>query len=72
MGLMWLIVGIITGLSIWILFTLNKRFTINWIGWTGLIAGIFFILFAIAWSVSSVLEGVPRSGSMGAIMFGGI
>ncbi len=72
MGLMWLIVGIITGLSIWILFTLNKSFTINWIGWTGLIAGIFFILFAIAWSVSSVLEGVPRSGSMGAIMFGGI
>jgi hypothetical protein len=72
MGLMWLTVGVLAGLSIWILYILNKKYLINWIGWTGLITGIFFILFGIVWSVSSVLEGVPRSGSLGAIMFGGI
>lgn len=72
MGLMWLIVGVLTGLSSWVLFVLSKNFRINWIGWTGLIGGVFFILFGIAWSVSSVLEGVPRSGSLGAIMFGGM
>jgi reductive dehalogenase len=72
MGLMWLIVGLLTGLSAWVLYAVNGRFSVNWIGWTGLIAGIFFILFGIAWSVSSVLEGVPRSGSLGAIMFGGM
>ncbi len=72
MGLMWLIIGILTGFSVWILHVLNKRFYINWLGWTGLISGIFLILFGIAWSVSSVLEGVPRSGSMGAILFGGL
>ena len=72
MGLMWLTVGILTGLSVWILFELNKRFNIDWIAWTGLISGIFLILFGIAWSVSSVLEGVPRSGSMGAILFDGL
>jgi hypothetical protein len=28
-------------------------------------------MFGIAWSASSVLEGVPRSGSMGMLFFGG-
>lgn len=72
MGLMWLIVGILAGLSAWILYELKKRFIIDIIAWIGLISGIFLILFGIAWSVSSVLEGVPRSGSMGAILFDGL
>lgn len=71
MGLMWVIVGILAGLSAWILYELNKRFSIDIVAWIGLISGIFLILFGIAWSVSSVLEGVPRSGSMGAILFDG-
>ncbi len=72
MGLMWLCTGILTGLSAWILYELKKRFYIDWKSWTGLVTGIFLILFGIAWSVSSVLEGVPQSGSMGAILFGGL
>ncbi len=72
MGLMWLCTGILTGLSAWILYELKKRFYIDWKSWTGLVIGIFLILFGIAWSVSSVLEGVPQSGSMGAILFGGL
>lgn len=72
MGLMWLIVGVLTGLSSWVLYVLNKKYWINWLGWTGLISGIFLILFGISWSVSSVLEGVPRSGILGVIMFEGV
>ena len=72
MGLMWLSVGILAGLSAWILYELKKRFHIDMIAWTGLISGIFLVLFGIAWSVSAVLEGVPQSGSMGAIMFDGL
>lgn len=72
MGLMWLSVGILTGLSAWILYEFKKRYLIDMIAWIGLISGIFLILFGIAWSVSSVFEGVPRSGSMGAILFDGM
>jgi hypothetical protein len=32
--------------------------------------GIVLILFSIAWSVGAVLEGVPRAGSMGLLLFG--
>ncbi len=72
MGLMWLSVGILTGISAWILNVLNKRYYIDLVAWLGLISGIFSVLFGIAWSVSSVLEGVPRSGSMGILLFGGL
>ncbi len=72
MGLMWLSVGILTGISAWIIYVLNKRYYIDLVAWLGLISGIFSVLFGIAWSVSSVLEGVPRSGSMGILLFGGL
>ncbi len=72
MGLMWTIVGFIAGISILVYLELVKRYHLDLISWTGLIVGELTILFGIAWSVSSVLEGVPRSGSMGAIMFGGL
>lgn len=71
MGLMWTIVGFLAGFSILIFKELNKRYNLDLIAWTGLVFGEFLLLFAIAWSFSSVAEGVPRSRSMGAIMFGG-
>ncbi len=71
MGLMWTIVGLIAGSSVFAYAELAKRFQIDWKGWTGLVLGEFLILFCIAWSVASVAEGVPRSASMGVIMFGG-
>jgi reductive dehalogenase len=72
MGLMWIVVGVLAGLSSWGLYELNKRFNITTLAWAGLISGIFLVLFGIAWSVSAVVEGVPRSGSMGAILFDGL
>ena len=71
MALMWFTVGLITGLSVFAFVELRKRFNLNWLGWSGLILGEFLILFCIAWSTASIFEGVPRSASMGLLMFGG-
>jgi hypothetical protein len=71
MALMWITVGLITGLSVFGGVELNKRYDINWLGWSGLVLGEFLILFCIAWSTASIFEGVPRSASMGLLMFGG-
>ncbi len=60
MALMWLTVGLITGLSVFAGVELNKRFDINWLGWSGLVLGEFLVLFCIAWSVASVLEAQAR------------
>jgi hypothetical protein len=69
---MWLVVGLIAGLSVLAYVELNRRFSIDWKGWTGLILGEVAILFGIAWTVASVFEGEPRAASMGAMMFGGM
>jgi len=71
MALMWSTVGLITGLSVLAGVELYKRYDISWLGWSGLVLGEFLILFCIAWSTASIFEGVPRSASMGLLMFGG-
>jgi epoxyqueuosine reductase len=71
MGLVWTIVGLITGLSTLAFIELAKRYRLDWKAWSGLAVGEFLLLFCIAWSAASVAEGVPRSASMGLIMFGG-
>lgn len=71
MGLMWFLVGLITGLSVLAAVELYKKFNIDWRGWIGLALGEFLVLFCIAWSTASVFEGVPRAASMGLLMFGG-
>ncbi len=42
----------------------------NWKLWSMASFGAFLMLFCIAWSVSSVLEGEPRAASMGMVVFG--
>jgi len=69
---MWFTVGLLAGLSVFAAFELNKRFAVDWIGWSGLASGWFLLLFCIAWSTASVFEGVPRAASMGLLMFGGV
>ena len=71
MGLMWFSVGLIAGLSVLAAVELYKKFDIDWRGWIGLALGEFLVLFCIAWSTASIFEGVPRSASMGLLMFGG-
>jgi hypothetical protein len=70
MDLTWYILGVLTGAVAYSLYLISKKNTLNWLLWSGLIAGSSLILFSIAWAVGSVLEGVPRAASMGILLFG--
>jgi len=49
---------------------IKKQRNLNWqaMGLAGL--GAFLVLFCIAWSVSSVLEGEPQAANMGVLVCG--
>lgn len=70
MGLTWYLVGLLLGLSAYVLFRQRTRHNVGWssLSITGI--GIGMILFAVAWGVASILEGVPRAASMGMLLFG--
>jgi hypothetical protein len=70
MDLTWYILGVLTGAMAYTFYELSKKYPLNWISWSGLGTGAILILFSIAWSVGAVLEGVPRAGSMGMLLFG--
>ncbi len=70
MDFTWYILGVLTGAVAYFLYLTSKKITLNWLSWSGLIAGGSLILFSIAWAVGSVLEGVPRAASMGILLFG--
>jgi hypothetical protein len=69
MELMWYVVGILAGFSGYLVYTLSKKYNLGVIGLGSLTTGLFLILFTVAWSVGSVLEGVPRAASMGIVFF---
>ena len=69
MELMWFCVGILTAIAGIGIVTISRQYRFNLIAWGGLGTGAFLILFTIAWSVGSVLEGVPRAASMGVVFF---
>jgi hypothetical protein len=70
MDLTWYILGVLTGAVAYSLYLISRKNTLNWLLWSGLIAGSALILFSIGWAVGSVLEGVPRAASMGILLFG--
>lgn len=70
MDLTWYLLGLLTGVSALLLRYLSARMQLNWITWSGLLAGIGALLFCIAWAVGAYLEGVPRAAAMGLLMFG--
>jgi Na+-translocating ferredoxin:NAD+ oxidoreductase RnfG subunit len=70
MGFTWYCLGLLTTASAIFLWKYSKRYDLNGLSWSGLILGIVLILFSIAWAVGAVLEGVPRAGSMGLLLFG--
>jgi hypothetical protein len=70
MAFTWYLLGVLAGGAAWWLYRMSRRMPLGWFGWCGLGGGIFLLLFSIAWGVAAVLEGVPRAGSMGLLMFG--
>ena len=69
MDLTWFILGALTGAILYAMYILIQNYTTNWLNWSGLGLGAVLILFSIAWGVGAVLEGVPRAGSMGIVLF---
>ena len=70
MGLTWYFLGFLTMASLILFWRLSKQYRLNWLAWSLLVSGMVLALFAVAWSVGAVLEGVPRAGSMGMLLFG--
>ncbi len=70
MDFTWYFLGILTGGIAYLYYELSRKKSPGWLIWAGLISGAGLILFSIAWSVGAVLEGVPRAGSMGMLLFG--
>lgn len=70
MGLTWYLLGLATTGSVIFMWKFSHRHALNWQAWSGFGFGIVLILFSVAWGVGAVLEGVPRAGSMGILLFG--
>ncbi len=62
--------GVITTLLVYGLIRLNRSHNFQWYTWILAVTTIFLIVFTIAWSVSSVLEGEPQAANMGLLVFG--
>ena len=70
MALTWYMLGILSVGCGYFLYEYAKKKRLHWFAQTGLVLGIFLILFSIAWAAGAILEGVPRAASMGLLMFG--
>lgn len=70
MGMTWYLVGLLLGLSGYYLFRQRIQHKVGWSSLAITGVGIGLILFALAWGVASILEGVPRAASMGVLLFG--
>jgi hypothetical protein len=68
--LTWFVLGVLTAGSIIYYLELAKQYHLDWKASSGYGFGIILVLFSIAWAVGAVLEGVPRAGSMGILLFG--
>ena len=64
------VLGVISTLLVLGFVLLNKQYQLDWKSWTVMVFGALLLVFSIAWSVSSVLEGEPRAASMGMVFFG--
>jgi hypothetical protein len=70
MDLAWFALGVLSltaGVAVW---KLSRLYRLTWIAVAGLAPGVVLVLFSIAWGMGAVLEGVPRAGSMGILLFG--
>ena len=67
----WFLLGVLFTLSVQALAFLSVNVRLQWYTWAGLIAGVFGVLFGLAWAGASFLEGIAQSGAMGLIFFSG-
>jgi len=70
MDLMWFLLGFVSAFVCMGIYHLIVRCKISWKSLVPAASGVSLLLFAVAWSVSSVLEKEPQAASMGMIVFG--
>ena len=70
MGMTWYLVGLLLGLSGYYLLRQRTQHNVGWSSLSIAGLGVGLILFALAWGVASILEGVPRAASMGMLLSG--
>ena len=62
--------GVLTTLSVGALIYLNRAYHFDWKSWALSGTGVFLLIFCVAWSASSVLEGEPQAAALGLVFFG--
>jgi len=74
MGVMWFCLGAVFVGILWSLFAWNKKrnIKISIFGWGILLLTLFSLLFTIAWSVSSFIEGEIQAAGAGLLFFGSV
>ena len=68
--MLFFVLGVLSTLLVLGLIQLNKKYQFNWQIWLLSATGAFLIVFTIAWSVSSILEGEVQAANMGLLFFG--
>lgn len=68
--ILFFMLGLLTTLSVASLIYYHRQLKFKTGTWVTLGLGTFLLLFCIAWSCSSILEGEPRAASMGLVIFG--
>jgi len=68
--ILFFVLGVLTALFVVALVKYNQDLGFRKWSLLTLTLGGFLGIFCLAWSVSSVLEGVPRAASMGLVVFG--
>jgi len=63
------VLGNITALSVIGMIYFHKKMKFKWPSWVCLILGTFLLIFGLAWSLSSIMEGESRAASMGMLLF---
>lgn len=74
MGVLWFLIGlVIGGLIFWLVtFVKERSIKLSGLQWLGVVAWGLWIIFCIAFIVTSIGEGEPRAAGIGALIFGGI
>lgn len=68
--ILFFMLGILTTIGTFTMIHYHKKLQFSW-GTLGTVClGLFLLLFSVAWSISSMLEGEPRAASMGMVVFG--
>lgn len=70
-SLQWFVLGIITMLAIQVMVYVSMVIKLKWYAIPVLLVGVCLVLFGIAWTGSSFLEGYPQSSAMGLSLFSG-